>query len=69
MANRGMSFNEFMTLAMQSYNHGGDSFVECWDQATFDSYVATFGPITKTKALKMFRQNLDEERDAAGYLG
>lgn len=62
----GLTYNEFMALAMQSYDHGGDSYVECWDERTFDEYVAQFGQITKAKALKMFRENLDEENDMMG---
>lgn len=51
---KALSYNEFMELALQHYNEGGDGYYECWDQKEFDNYVKQFGAITKSKALKMF---------------
>lgn len=60
----GLTYDEFMTLAENYYNRGGDSYVECWNMDTFDDYVAECGKITKKRALDMFKRNLDEEREA-----
>lgn len=68
MANRkGLSYNEFIELAKSKYNRGGDSYFECWGESEFRTYVEEFGPITKTKALKMFKEEYEMERDRAGY--
>lgn len=50
-----LTYNEFMELAKENYNKGGDQFYECWDEAMFNSYVSQFGHVTKTKAKEMFR--------------
>lgn len=52
---KGMTFEELQAYAQAHYNRGGDSVVECWDSKTYDEYVEMFGPITKRKALAMFR--------------
>ena len=52
-----MSYEELMAFALKHYNEGGDGVYECWDKRTFDEYVAEFGPITKSKALKMFKEH------------
>lgn len=51
-----MSYDELMAFALAHYNEGGDGVYECWDKRTYDEYVAEFGPVTKSKALKMFRE-------------
>lgn len=55
MAYTGLTYEQFITLAKEWYKWGGDSFVECWGQQEFDAYVELLGPITKTRAKKMFR--------------
>lgn len=62
MAN-GLSYKEFIELATQYYNKGGDSFVECWDKSTFDFYVGSFGAITKRQALQMFKTQKAVQND------
>lgn len=52
-----MSYDELMAFALAHYSEGGDGVYECWDKRTYDEYVAEFGPITKSKALKMFREH------------
>lgn len=52
-----MSYEELMSFALKHYNEGGDGVYECWDRRTYDEYVAEFGPITKSKALAMFRDH------------
>ena len=39
--------------------------VECWERYEFDYYVKEFGPVTKTKALQMFRLYKAREREQA----
>ena len=63
----GLTYEEFMKLALENYEKGVDSFYECWDEREFNEYTARFGAITKTKAKKMFREELDIERDRAGW--
>lgn len=52
-----MSYEELMEFALKHYNEGGDGVYECWDKRTYNEYVAEFGPITKSKAMKMFREH------------
>lgn len=63
MAAKVLSFEEFIALAMNHYSKGGDGYVECWDERTFSDYVADFGPITRSKALEMFRFSYDVDMD------
>lgn len=62
-----LTYPEFIDYALAHYNKGGDTFYECWDLRTFQSYVEQFGAITKSKALKMFREQkaIDDEYRAA----
>ena len=60
---KGLTYEEFIALAKENYNKGGDVAVECWDQKTFETYVEMFGPVTKTEARQMFREWLSEERE------
>ena len=64
---KALTYEEFMEYAKAHYNRGGDGFFECWEQSEFDYYVKEFGPITKRKALEMFRIDYEIERDRAGY--
>lgn len=64
---KAMTYEEFMEYSKKYYTRGGDSFYECWDERDFDEYVKNWGGITKSKALAMFRENLDVERDMAGW--
>lgn len=64
---KGLTYEEFQAYAMKHYSKGGDAFVECWDERTFNDFVDQFGIITKQRALDMFKDNLDVERDRAGY--
>lgn len=58
-----LTYEEFIALAKENYCKGGDVAVECWESRQFDDYVTMFGPVTKTKALRMFRQWKDEEKE------
>lgn len=51
-----MSYEELMEFALKHYNEGGDGVYECWDRKTFEEHVAEFGPITKPRALIMFKE-------------
>ena len=63
MAEKALTYEQFIELAQANYNKGGDGYVECWDERTFDYFVANFGPITEARALDMFAGALDEERE------
>lgn len=67
MASKALSFEEFIALAMKHYNKGGDGYVECWDERTFNDYIADCGPITKSLALEMFRFSYDVDLDRMGW--
>lgn len=58
-----LTYAEFIALAKDNYNKGGDGYVECWDERTFAYYVENFGPITEAGALDAFAQALDMERE------
>ena len=60
---KALTYEEFVALAKENYTKGGDVAVECWEQREFDFYVKEFGPVTKTKAMRMFRQWKDEEKE------
>lgn len=60
---KALTYEEFIALAKENYTKGGDVAVECWEQREFDFYVKEFGPVTKTKAMRMFRQWKDEEKE------
>ena len=64
---KGMSFEEFQAYALKHYNKGGDMCYECWDEESFDEDVAQHGPMTKRRALEMFRLDYSIERDRAGW--
>lgn len=61
MAAKALSYEELMELAKQNYTKGGDATYECWDKKQFDRYVDQFGPMTKTKAMKMFKLDYELE--------
>ena len=67
MKTKHLTYDELMALALENYSKGGDATYECWDQQTFDDYVQQFGPMTKTKALKMFRADKDQMDDMLGW--
>lgn len=58
---KGLTYEEFINLAQQNYSNGGDVVMECWGKKEFGEYEKMFGPVTKAKALKMFRQYKSEE--------
>lgn len=58
-----LTFDQFMALARENYNKGGDGYVECWDDRTFAYFVKEFGPITRASALDAFAQALDQENE------
>ena len=61
-----LTYEELMALAKEHYNEGGDQTYECWDEKTFNEYVSMFGPMTKKKALEMFRLDKEVYDDIAG---
>lgn len=64
---KAMTYTEFIEYAQKYYDKGGDSFVECWEDYQFDEYVKLFGPITKSKALAMFRLEHLIQKEMAGW--
>ena len=58
-----LTFDQFMALARENYNKGGDGYVECWDDRTFAYFVKEFGPSTRASALDAFAQALDQENE------
>lgn len=64
---KNLTYEELMDLALANYDKGGDSTYECWDRAAFDEYVEKFGPLTKAKALKMFRDDKEMFDDMMGW--
>lgn len=66
MATKYLTYDEMMKLALKNYDKGGDGFVECWDEQMFDDYVRDFGPFTKSKAMKMFKQDKEQFDDIMG---
>ena len=62
-----LTWEEFYNLALRNYTKGGDSFVECWNQLTFDCYVEGCGPLTEQVALEMFQTSLDIDANIRGY--
>ena len=62
---KGLSYEELIEYARAHYAKGGDAIFECWDKRVYDEYVSLFGPISKRKALWLFRINYEEEREAA----
>ena len=58
-----LTYEQFMALARENYNKGGDGYVECWDDRTFAYFVKEFGPITRASALDAFAQALDQENE------
>ncbi len=68
MANaKGMSYAELIEYAKAHYSKGGDGVYECWDEKTYDDYVNEHGPITKRKALAMFRTHKEVMDDMMGW--
>lgn len=63
MEERALTFAEFIALAEENYNKGGDGYAECWDERVFAYFVKEFGPITRPRALEMFAAAFDEERE------
>ena len=60
---KALTYEEFISLAKENYNSGGDVAVECWERYQFDYYVKEFGPVTKAKALRMFRDWKSHEKE------
>lgn len=60
---KALTYEEFVALAKENYNKGGDVIVECWEKYQFDAYVEMFGAVTKSKALRMFKQYKEEEKE------
>ena len=54
---KALTYEELMEYALKHYDKGGDATYECWDEKTFNEYVEQWGPITKRKALEMFRDD------------
>ena len=61
-----LTYEDLMELAKKHYNEGGDQTYECCDERWFNDYVSMFGPITKKKALEMFRIDKSKYDDIAG---
>ena len=64
---KGLTYEEFIELAKENYEKGGDVYVECWERYQYEDYVKEFGTVTKTKANKMFRLQYEMEKEAEAY--
>ena len=64
---KNLTWKEFYKLALRNYENGGDGIVECWDENTFNEYVAEFGSITEKVARNMFETAADIYSDICGY--
>lgn len=60
-----LTYEELMAYAKQHYSRGGDMTFECMTREVFDMWVDLFGPMTKSQALRMFRVDLEYEREIA----
>ena len=58
-----LTYEEFIALAKENYTEGGDVVVECWERYEFDYYVKEFGPVTRAKALQIFRNYRAQEQE------
>lgn len=65
---KALTYEEFVKLAKENYNNGGDVIVECWEKYQFEDYVKLFGEITKSGALKMFKQYKNEEKEECAMM-
>lgn len=63
MKTAGLCYEEFIELAQANYTKGGSDYVECWEKYQYEEYVKEFGPVTKTKAKKMFKESLSENKE------
>lgn len=64
---KALTYEELIEYALKHYNKGGDTTYECLDEKAFDEYVKLFGPITKRKALEMFKLDYEIQKDRAGW--
>lgn len=64
---KAMTYEELMKYAKAHYNKGGDAIYECWEEYQFNDYVEMFGPITKSKALAMFRLERSMQKEREGW--
>ena len=62
-----LTFKEFIDFSLKHYTTGGDGYYECWDERQFIKYVEDFGPITKNKALEMYKLSESIEVDMMGW--
>ena len=60
---KALTYEEFIALAKENYTEGGDVVVECWERYEFDYYVKEFGPVTRAKALQIFRNYRAQEQE------
>lgn len=60
---KALTYHGLIDYAQKNYNNGGDYFVECWDERDFHEYTELFGPITKSKALSLFRLQKSRQDD------
>ncbi len=60
---KALTYKELIELAEENYNRGGDAIVECWTEEMFNNYVEDFGPVTKAKALRMFKMYVETAYD------
>nr|WP_304956175.1 hypothetical protein [uncultured Acetatifactor sp.] len=60
---KAMTYEEFISLAKEYYSRGGDVAVECWERYQFEDYVKMFGAVTRSKALRMFRDWKSQEKE------
>lgn len=60
---KALTYGEFIAFAKENYHKGGNVAAECWERYQFDEYVKLFGAVTKTKALRMFRDWREEEKE------
>ena len=64
---KALTYEELMDYALAHYSRGGDATYECWGRKEFDEYVKEWGPITKRKALEIFRLDYEIQKDREGW--
>ena len=54
---KGLTYQQFIDYCKTKYTAGGDTYVECWDEKTFNEWVAQFGAMTKKRAQQLIKTN------------
>lgn len=66
--NKVLSYEEFIALASEHYEDGGNAIVECWDHNTFNEYISQFGSITIKRAKQIIDEYAQEDQEELAIL-